>query len=472
MLFNSIEYLLFFPTVFIIYWYALKKNFYLQNVFLLSASYFFYGMWDWRFLSLIFLSSLIDYSVGSQIPQASQLKKKILLCISLIANLGMLAIFKYFNFFIENFILLFDQIGLSTNLKVLHLILPVGISFYTFQTLSYTIDVYKGRIEPSKSWISFFTFVSFFPQLVAGPIERAKDLLPQFNKRRIFLRSEGISGLRQILYGLFKKVVIADSCAPIVNEVFANVDDASSLNLITAAFLFAIQIYCDFSGYTDIAIGSAKLLGIKLKKNFNFPYFSRDIAEFWRRWHISLSSWFKDYIYIPLGGSRGSKARTLMNVFVIFIISGFWHGANWTFIVWGGIHASLYIPVFIAGTNRKHIANIAKNELSVLDLINMLFTFLMVCIAWVFFRAENLTQAIYYLQSIFTNWSNQGIIHDPSIYLPVIVFIIWEWTQRNKSFGLDIGKLNITIRWLFYLFLIIAIVYSSGENQEFIYFQF
>jgi len=342
MLFNSLEFLLFLPIVFVLYWFVFKKL-HFQNILILVASYVFYGWWDWRFLSLILLSTIIDYTLGLQIKRTTQIKKrKLLLGVSLFFNLGMLGFFKYYNFFIDSWIEAWAGFGVTMHASSLNIVLPVGISFYTFQTLSYTIDVYRGKLEPTKDFISFASFVSFFPQLVAGPIERATNLLPQFYKKRSFSYDNAVSGMKLILWGLVKKVVIADSCAILVNKIFENYHTESGLALCMGAVYFAFQIYCDFSGYSDIAIGTSRLFGFKLMRNFNYPYFSRDIAEFWRRWHISLSTWFRDYLYIPLGGSRGSKMFQLRNVFIIFLVSGFWHGANWTFIAWGGLNALFF----------------------------------------------------------------------------------------------------------------------------------
>ena len=340
MLFNSIEFAIFLPIVFILYWFVTNRNLKIQNILLVCASYLFYGWWDWRFLSLIFFSSIVDYLVGIGLSKTEKTgKRKFLLLISIFVNLGFLGVFKYFNFFAENFAQAFTLFGSSIEPNRLNIILPVGISFYTFQTLSYSIDVYKKKLQPTKDIVAFFAFVSFFPQLVAGPIERATNLLPQFYKKREFSYDKATDGMRQILWGLFKKMVIADNCARLVNDIFDNFETFSGSTLLFGIVLFAFQIYGDFSGYSDIAIGTSRLFGFNLKRNFAFPYFSRDIAEFWRRWHISLSTWFRDYVYIPLGGSRGGKFSQVRNIFIIFIVSGFWHGANWTFIVWGALNA-------------------------------------------------------------------------------------------------------------------------------------
>ncbi len=326
MLFNSIDFAIFLPIVFILYWFVTNKNLRLQNALIVVSSYVFYGWWDWRFLSLIFFSTIVDYTIGIQLKKEErQKRRKYLLWTSILINLGFLGFFKYYNFFLDNFISAFSFFGSEISASSLNIILPVGISFYTFQTLSYTIDVYRRKLEPTKDFIAFSAFVSFFPQLVAGPIERATHLLPQFYTKRTFDYTLAVNGMRQILWGLFKKIVIADNCAEYANMIFNNSADYSGSTLVLGALFFTFQIYCDFSGYSDIAIGTSRLFGFDLMRNFNFPYFSRDIAEFWRRWHISLSTWFRDYVYIPLGGSRGGLWMKIRNTFIIFIVSGFWH---------------------------------------------------------------------------------------------------------------------------------------------------
>ena len=355
MLFNSLEYLIFLPIIFFLYWFVFYKNFQKQNLLILFGSYLFYGWWDWRFLFLIIFSTVIDYVIGYRVYYSKTIKsKKILVFVSLIFNLSILGWFKYFNFFVDSWINLVSIFGYQLkNYDSMSVILPVGISFYTFQTMSYTIDIYRKKLEPTKDFISFASFVSFFPQLVAGPIERASNLLPQILKKREFKYEQAVQGLRLIFWGMFKKIVIADQLAPIVDEIFSNYNDLGGGMLFLGAFYFAFQIYCDFSGYSDIAIGTSKLFGFEIMSNFKFPYFSRNIGEFWRRWHISLSTWFRDYLYIPLGGSKEGKWKSLRNILIIFIISGLWHGANWTFIFWGLFHSILFIPSFIFKTNRK-----------------------------------------------------------------------------------------------------------------------
>ncbi|MEP2773887.1 MAG: MBOAT family O-acyltransferase [Fulvivirga sp.] len=481
MLFNSVEYLLFLPLVFIVYW-SLKNHRKAQNFFILISSYFFYGIWDYRFLSLIFLSSLVDYIIGSQLGKnKSGISRKLFLASSLLVNLGFLFVFKYLNFFIESFSELVALFGFSPNQSSLEIILPVGISFYTFQTLSYTIDVYRGKIPPSDNIIDFFTYVSFFPQLVAGPIERASNLLPQFKNKRVFSYEMGKSGLRQILWGLFKKVVIADNCAIIVDSIFNNNEETGSFFLILGIVLFAFQIYGDFSGYSDIAIGTAKLLGFNLMQNFATPYFARDIAEFWRRWHISLSTWFRDYLYIPLGGSRVNQSAAIRNIFIIFLVSGFWHGANWTFIIWGGLHAVYYLPQFIFKTNRKFLETIAENRLfpSINEFFQVILTFSLVCLAWTFFRADNLNHSFAYLGGIFFNSNSFFSIPVEISYntyyvigIGLIIMLISEWYNRNNSFGIEVLSKNIIFRYSYYIILCLFIIqFFYGENS-FIYFQF
>jgi alginate O-acetyltransferase complex protein AlgI len=481
MLFNSIEFLLFLPLVLAVYWFGLKRNIRLQNIWLLIASYFFYGWWDWRFLSLIVFSSIIDFFVGIRLDKTDTKKtRKLLLFLSIFVNIGFLGFFKYFNFFAESFADAFTFFGKNIEASRLNIILPVGISFYTFQTLSYSIDVYRKKLNHTKDPIAFFAFVSFFPQLVAGPIERATNLLPQFSKNRTVNYDQVANGLRQILWGFFKKIVIADNCASIVNDVFANYTDYNGSTLALAAVFFAFQIYCDFSGYSDIAIGTAKLFGFKLMRNFAYPYFSRDIAEFWRRWHISLSTWFRDYVYIPLGGSRVNTYTKIRNTLVVFIVSGFWHGANWTFIVWGLLNALYFLPLLLTNYNRKNTNQVAERTIFATpkEILQITITFVLTTIAWVFFRAENLTHAFQYLTEMFGSGLFAKPIGIPNEQLILItIMIIIEWFQRKKQFALEFeskGKSYKVLRWTFYI-LILLTIYLFGDystEYEFIYFQF
>ena len=487
MLFNSIDFAIFLPIVFILYWFVTTKNLKIQNLLIVAASYLFYGWWDWRFLSLIIFSTIVDYSVGIQLSKEdNQTKRKVLLCTSILVNLGFLGFFKYYNFFLDNFITAFSFFGTEIKANSLNIILPVGISFYTFQTLSYTIDVYKRKLEPTKDYIAFSAFVSFFPQLVAGPIERATNLLPQFYKKRTFDYSSAVDGLRQILWGLFKKIVIADNCAEYANLIFNNSANYSGSTLVLGALFFAFQIYGDFSGYSDIAIGTSRLFGFNIMRNFNFPYFSRDIAEFWRRWHISLSTWFRDYLYIPLGGSRGGTLMKIRNTFIIFLVSGFWHGANWTFIIWGALNAIYFLPLLLTKNNRNHLDTVAQGKYlpSLKEFSLMLLTFSLTVFAWIFFRAESIHHAFSYIEGIFSSSlftiSSQDFkqisVGADIIYTMVIVFgfIMIEWIYRDKQHPLQFNEKRNPpiIKWSVYYSLILLIIYFQGSQQNFIYFQF
>ena len=476
MLFNSLEFLFFLPTVFILYWFVFNKNLRIQNLLILISSYFFYGWWDYRFLILIFLSTIVDYIIGLSIPkQESDKKQKLLLWCSVFFNLGILGLFKYYNFFTDSWINLFNSLGYEIkSIWTLNIILPVGISFYTFQTMSYTIDIYRKQLEPTKDFISFASFVSFFPQLVAGPIERASNLLPQVLKKREFNYEQGVQGLRLILWGIFKKVVIADSLAPMVDDIFGNYQDHGGGTLWLGAMYFAFQIYCDFSGYSDIAIGTAKLFGIELMTNFKFPYFSRNIGEFWRRWHISLSSWFRDYVYIPLGGSQEGKWKSIRNIFIIFIVSGFWHGANWTFIFWGLFHSILFLPSFLLKTNRKFTTSIiGENTLlpSPKEFSQAITTFLLVTIGWVFFRSETIGDSFNYLKLMLTSMNLTNFL-SPKSLLYLFILILVEWSQRHNERSLFYNFPKIFFR-IFVVFCVILIFINfKNVSQQFIYFDF
>ncbi len=475
MLFNSIDFAIFLPIFFLLYWGLSSKNVKLQNILIVFASYFFYAWWDWRFLFLIFLSTLVDYTVGNKLYQEGNwFKRKILLWTSIIINIGSLLFFKYCNFFLESFTTAFSFLGTKIQVNHVEIILPVGISFYTFQTLSYTIDIYRKKIEPTKDFISFTTFVSFFPQLVAGPIEKAGNLLPKFTQKRVFEYSKVTDGMRQILWGLFKKIVIADNCARYANFAFNDSIDHSGSSLVLGAIFFSFQIYGDFSGYSDIAIGTAKLFGIQLTQNFASPYFSRNIREFWRRWHISLNTWFKEYIYIPLGGNQGCIWMQIKNIFILFIISGFWHGANWTFIVWGALNAIYFLP----SVWKKQIKKMSKESPSLKDFWSIIYTFSLITFAWIFFRAESINHAIKYISTIFS----KSIFSLPSLgnttmilfsILFVIFLIFIEWMGREQEYGIQfLAKKSRIFSWSFYYSLIIFIFLFACSSKPFIYFQF
>ena len=482
MLFNSIDFAIFLPIVFILYWYATNKNLRLQNFLIVAASYVFYGWWDWRFLSLILFSTLVDYIVGLRLGvEEKQIRRKFLLWTSILVNLGFLGFFKYYNFFLDNFITSFSLLGVQFKANSLNIILPVGISFYTFQTLSYSIDVYRRKLKPTKDFIAFSAFVSFFPQLVAGPIERAEHLLPQFYKSRTFDYSKAVDGMRQILWGLFKKMVIADNAAEIANQIFNNSADYSGSTLLLGALFFTFQIYGDFSGYSDIAIGTARLFGFYLMRNFNFPYFSRDIAEFWRRWHISLSTWFRDYLYIPLGGSRGSRSMIIRNTFIIFIVSGFWHGANWTFLIWGALHAIYFLPLLLTKRNRTYLGVVAEGKKlpSVREFFLMVSTFGLTVFAWIFFRAESVGHAMSFISeifssSLFTVPIFDGKKHALETFLLIVLFVLVEWNGREEQYA--IASLGLSwkrpLRYAMYYAIFIALFWFGGKEQQFIYFQF
>ncbi|SDB22532.1 D-alanyl-lipoteichoic acid acyltransferase DltB, MBOAT superfamily [Flavobacteriaceae bacterium MAR_2010_188] len=478
MLFNSIDFAIFLPIVFILYWFVFQKNIKWQNLLIVIASYVFYGWWDYRFLALILFSTVVDYSIGLLLTKTdNQTQRKFWLWCSIIVNIGFLGFFKYYNFFIDNFVTAFTFLGNSIRPNTLDIILPVGISFYTFQTLSYTIDVYREKLKPTNDFVAFTAFVSFFPQLVAGPIERATHLLPQFFKKKQFDYSNAVDGLRQILWGLFKKIVIADNCAFFVNTIFNGYESYSGSALLLGAIFFAFQIYGDFSGYSDIAIGTSRLFGFDLRQNFAFPYFSRDIAEFWRRWHISLTTWFRDYIYIPLGGSRGSKFNQIRNVFIIFIISGFWHGANWTFIIWGLLNAIYFLPLLLRKKNRLHTDVVAENSVlpSLKELVLMLSTFILATIGWVFFRSPSVGDAMGYLGRMF----NLQLLSIPTVrptFLIILIgiFILVEWSGRRQLHALEklwLGYPRLVRLSIYYVIAMIIFLYG-GKSQEFIYFQF
>ncbi len=476
MLFNSLEFAIFLPVVFFLYWFVFdkwitksKNQLMLQNAFVLAASYVFYGWWSWKFLVLIAFTSLCSYLSGRQM--ATGRWRKTALWTNIAINIGILGLFKYYDFFAAE---LAEIMDVSGDKFMLHLVLPVGISFYTFQALSYSIDVYKGKISATRDIFAFFAYISFFPQLVAGPIERATNLLPQFQRKRKFDYNTAVDGARQILWGLFMKMVVADNCAGYVDKIF--LEGGSGSDHFIAAVFFTFQIYGDFAGYSNIAIGTAKLFGIRLMQNFRTPYFSRDIAEFWRRWHISLTTWFRDYIYIPLGGSRGGKVKVIRNTFIIFLVSGLWHGANWTFLAWGFYHACLFLPLILLGKNRKNTDIVAVNRQlpTPKELGQMSLTFMLAAIGWVIFRATGIPSTVGYFKSmldletltgiykIFTHWE----------MLPIGIAIIFEWLTRNHSHGLDICKWPTWLRWIIFYMVSITILIFGTQSNNFIYFQF
>lgn len=482
MLFNSISFAIFLPIVFLLYWFVANKSLRIQNLLLLAASYFFYACWDWRFSFLLLFSTLLDYFTGLKMCDAdSKGNRKFWFWLSVIVNLGFLGVFKYYNFFAESFADALLQMGIKVSPWTLRVVLPVGISFYTFHGLSYVIDIYKGRIKAERNFVDYAVFVSFFPLLVAGPIERATHLLPQIKERRTFSYAQAADGLRQMLWGLFKKVVIADNCAEYANLIFNNSADYSGSTLLLGALFFTFQIYGDFSGYSDIALGTARLFGFELLRNFAYPYFSRDIAEFWRRWHISLSSWFRDYLYIPLGGSKGGTWMKIRNTFIIFIVSGFWHGANWTFIVWGALNAIYFLPLLLTNRNRNNLEIAAQGRIlpSLREVFNILLTFLLTVLAWIFFRADSVSHALSYLSGIFSPSlfsvpHFEGMGKAMNVLILTFLFFGVEWLGRENRYAIEtIGvKWRKPARWAFYYAIILLLFFFAGGQQEFIYFQF
>jgi D-alanyl-lipoteichoic acid acyltransferase DltB (MBOAT superfamily) len=477
MFFNSFHFAVFLPIVFILYWFVGHKSKINQNYILILASYYFYSCWDWRFLFLLVFSTLLDYSCALKIEQSNTPSmRKLWLWLCVTVNVGFLGVFKYYNFFAQSFAALMSTFGLHSSPLLLNVILPVGISFYTFHGLSYIIDIYHGRIKSEKNFVDYSLFVCYFPLLVAGPIERATHLLPQVKRRRKFNFNKAKEGIYQIIWGLVKKVVVADSCANYANAIFDHYTSMNSLSLLLGAVYFAFQIYGDFSGYSDIALGTSKLFGIDLLRNFNYPYFSRDIAEFWRKWHISLTTWFRDYLYIPLGGSKGSKWMKVRNTFIIFIVSGFWHGASWTFIAWGLINALYFIPLLLLNRNRKNVDDFSLgiNLNSLRTLFNILLTFAITCLAWIFFRAKTITDAFLYIKRMFENrvFTEQYFSierYNYELITLVLVFTLVEWNHRSKIEPIS-GKYS----WLKLSICLAAIVALGvfSDYKEFIYFQF
>ena len=469
MLFNSFEYAIFLPIVFLLYWFVFNKTIKLQNLFLLIIGYIFYGWWDWRFLFLIAFSTIFDFTIGILLEKSNHSQnRKWLFAASCIVNIGLLGFFKYFNFFIDNFISAFESIGYHIPAVSLKIILPVGISFYTFQSLSYTTDVFRRKMKPTTDFVSFAAFISFFPQLVAGPIERAFNLLPQFHKKRLFDLNLAVKGMRQILWGLFKKIVIADTLSTYVDAIFNSYEVLPGSTLLLGAIYFAVQIYCDFSGYSSIAIGTARLFGFTLLQNFSYPYFSTNVSQFWGKWHISLTSWFRDYVYIPMGGSRGSLTKTIFNTLFVFALSGFWHGANWTFVIWGLLNGLYLIPNLIL-KNKKVIS-----ENNVFGIFSMLITFGLITFSWIFFRSNNLAQAFQYIKGLFSkSLFTYPVQHGMAITIPLIVILFGvEWIRKKEIELFQPQNIHFILRWIIYLVMIIICLAFFKQNQSFIYFQF
>ena len=480
MLFNSYEFLVFLPIVFLLYWFVFRGRQW-QNLLIVVASYFFYGWWDWRFLFLIALTSLCSYGSGLLMEhyEGQRRKQKWVSASNIVLNLGILGVFKYYNFFIENLDVLFRAFGWHLDWVTMNIVLPVGISFYTFQALSYTIDIYQKKLPATHDPVAFFAYISFFPQLVAGPIERATNLIPQFQQQRHFDSAKAVDGMRQMLWGFLKKVVIADNCAAVIDSNWGLYAELPGLTLFLLGVLFTFQIYCDFSGYSDIAIGCARLFGFNLMRNFNYPYFSRSIPEFWRRWHISLTTWFRDYIYFPLGGSRCNKWKIIRNVYIVWALSGLWHGANWTFVCWGLFHATLLVIYNLLDINTKYKNVVAYGRYlpTLKEALQIASTFFLVVIGWIIFRAETMTQAVEYLSAMVTNKFFGSIPQNGITYLCYgIALLVVEWLQRDKQHALQFTNIKPfnyrLVRWGIYYLILIVITIYAGSSQTFIYFQF
>lgn len=479
MIFNSFEFLLFLPVVFCLYWAIPRGRLSIQNIIILLSSYFFYGWMDWRMLGLIFITSLSSFLAGIYMDKSGDNARvrKLINASNIVLNIGILCAFKYFNFFAENFVHLFSIFGMQMDWVTLKILLPIGISFYTFTALSYSIDVYMKRIKAVYDPVVLFSYISFFPHIMAGPIARATQLVPQFQRPRKFDYAQSVDGLRQILWGLFKKLVIADNMAREVSAIFDTYQTQSGGMLLVGAFYFTIQIYCDFSGYSDMAIGVAKLFGINLLQNFKVPYFSRNVAEFWRRWHISLNTWFRDYIYIPLGGSRDGNLATIRNTMIIFLVCGLWHGANWTFILWGAYHGALFIPLVLSGKNKLYKDTAAMNSLfpSVKELLNIAFTFILVMLGWIIFRADNISQAFWYISGIITH-NFFPLVLSKRLLLYVIIMFTLEWINRRRDFGLQFSSAfvnkHVAVRWIIYIAILFFTWKYMALSQNYIYFKF
>ena len=477
MLFNSFEFLLFLPIVFLLYWFVFR-GLRLQNLFVIVASYFFYGWWDWRFLILITLTSFVSYESGILIErnEGKRNRQKILSAANIIFNLSVLGVFKYYNFFIENLVALFNAFNWHIDTVTMNIILPVGISFYTFQALSYTIDVYQRKIHATHDIGAFFAYICFFPQLVAGPIERATNLLPQFQRRRHFDYSNAVDGCWQMLWGFAKKLIVADNCAIVVNDYWTQYEELSGLTLFYLGVLFTFQIYCDFSGYSDIAIGTARLFGFNLRQNFAYPYFSRGIPEFWRRWHISLMTWFRDYVYFPLGGSKSGLKLAIRNIFIVWTISGLWHGANWTFVCWGLYHAILMVIYRILPLRTKYDGVVADKSYlpNIKEIVQIGITFFFVVIGWIIFRAENMAQAFQFITRMFTTIMEAPQLpsYRPLAYLTIMVIV--EWIQRKKRHALQFDSFHYSlIKWIICVMVMVSIYFFMADDlSPFIYFQF
>jgi D-alanyl-lipoteichoic acid acyltransferase DltB (MBOAT superfamily) len=476
MLFTSFTFALFFAVIFVVYWFILGKSHVAQNIFLVLTGYVFYGWWDWRLTILLFLVSISNYLFALKIDRGDNHSSKGMLWLALVFNIGILAFFKYFNFFIDPFINVLSSVGISAHRESLRIVLPIGLSFYIFQALGYCVDVYRKNVQAQKNPVVYFAFMSFFPQLIAGPIERASNMFPQYAAKRVFNYGVAVDGLRQILWGLFKKVVIANTCAIHADKIFQNYSQYDGITLFTGLVFYAFQIYCDFSGYSDIAIGSGKLLGIRIMANFKYPYFSKSIADFWRNWHISLTSWLRDMIFTPLVIKTRAWGKTgvILAVLLTYFICGVWHGATLNYAFWGVLNGIYFIPqiIFPPKKRKKNKSRLVRIKYGFLDGYQILLTFLMVMIAWLFFRLEHFHDAFAYLSAMVSRsyFALPSTSIRCGLYIAAFVFI--EWVQKKKEFPLQIERVPLIIRWLIYLLLTIAVLGFSTTEAKFIYFQF
>jgi alginate O-acetyltransferase complex protein AlgI len=481
MLFHTSTFLVFFLTVFALHWWVLKREVKWQNALLLASSYFFYGCWDWRFVALLVFSTLLDFITGIKIGDSkSERARKIWLWTSVGINVGLLGVFKYYDFFALSFAEAVGHFGWKVDVVTLQLILPVGISFYTFHGLSYVLDIYHRRIEPDRNLVDYALFVSYFPLLVAGPIERATHLLPQLKRARQFNSAQAVEGLRIFLWGLVKKVLIADNCGIIADAIYADPTQWNAPTLWLGVAMFTIQVYGDFSGYSDMAQGVSRIFGIELIRNFNYPYFATSIAEYWKRWHLSLTGWFRDYVYFPLGGSRGSKWKQARNIFIIFLLSGFWHGANWNYVGWGFVNACYFIPGIIRGKREVWYQKYLTNGLlgRVLELALIVSTFIQIMLSLVVFRNTSISNMLVYMRNMFVGaWESipgEKLIGFNKTILLVGFFFLVEWFSRHKEhpFAQLHDKFSRPIRWVIYYIVLILLAWFAGHQQQFIYFQF
>ncbi|HEY9115148.1 MAG TPA: MBOAT family O-acyltransferase [Bacteroidales bacterium] len=478
MLFNSYTFIIFFVVFFFLYWFVFNKNLKIQNLLILAGSYFFYAWADWRLLSYLLGASAVNYFLGIAIENTeNSRKRRLLLWLGMIQGVGGLFYFKYFNFFIISFKQAFASINVDLNIHTLNIIVPIGISYFTFKTLSYLLDVDKGKMKASHDWVIFFGYVAFFPSLLSGPIDKAKMFIPQLEKKRTFDYNQAVDGMRQILWGLFKKLVVADNCAPVTSQIFETYQQQPASALVYGGVLYTFQLYADFSGYTDMAIGFARLIGFNITKNFDFPLFAQNIAEFWRKWHISLTAWLTEYVFTPLNIAFRDlgKFGIILAIFINFAIIGIWHGANWTYLVFGILHGLYFIPLILWGNMNKK-KKIAKGKLlpTFREAMNILLTFILVTITFIFFRADSVVQAFQHLNGMFSMSIFHSFNFKPIATFFVFVLVLVEWIGRDQNYAIENTFSNWPkiMRWAAYFCLIMVIFLFASKGDQFIYLQF